>query len=934
MPLRTLLLLVLFALGLAPAGLLVVVNMPAVVTVFERAAGQEALMKARVQADEINQRLERRKETVRNVAMLPAPLEMLNAVQGSGGGLYLNVSQAAERFTGVMQRWFADAGDVRRLVLMDTAGKELFRLEAAGGGLRAPADAAPLEGEITERTIALAAAPPREPVSSFVRSSLRIRLAMPVRPLNAKPGEARAVGVLMMEFDLADAFGPYSRSVWMDSQGQPLRGITAEPAPSVLLTAQDDVVLSRDPMMAWTRLRLGTAPADGLWIGMPLDRSAFDAWLGDLQVRTVWVLAGLVVIVALAVRLVTRRILAGRQTLMDGLAAILKGETGVAFPWRWPREARQLAAELTALADHHAAATQARAEAEGQLFREKERADSTLRSIADGVLATDAGGRVRYANPAVLRLLRRSSVEITGQMVDWVLGFVDEVRRAPLSNPAIACLNGAAQADVGHDALLLRGDGGDVAVEALAVPLHDANGAIDGAVVALHDVGQERKLRRLLAHQARHDPLTGLMNRRAFEERLRDVLEAAAHGEGTEGAAWLCYVDLDQFKMINDTCGHLAGDELLKQVASELQGALRDGDIVARTGGDEFAALLRRCSRDVAYEVAERMRRRLAEVRFAWQSQSFTTSGSFGLVPVRARSGTLYDLLSAADRACYVAKDRGRNRIHIADTQDEATQRFGSEMQWAQATLRALEEDRLRLFWQAIRPLHSDDGGFHAEILVRMQGEDGSIIPPGAFIPAAERYNLMRDVDRWVVRHALAAFARPGFEGGLVAVNLSGQSLCDDDFLGFVLSEIDGSGIDPGIVCFEITETAVMSNLTRAQDVIRTLKGRGCRFALDDFGSGLSSFGYLKNLSVDFLKIDGSFVRHVADSDLDRAFVRSINDIGHLMGIRTIAEYVENAEIEAVLRDLGVDYAQGYSIARPAPLADLDLLREPAALHA
>jgi diguanylate cyclase (GGDEF)-like protein/PAS domain S-box-containing protein len=557
--------------------------------------------------------------------------------------------------------------------------------------------------------------------------------------------------------------------------------------------------------------------------------------------------------------------------------------------------------------------------AEEQLFLEKEQADITLLSIADGVLTTDAQGRVRYANPAARRLLNRSPGDLEGQLAASVLPLMNEALHTPLADPVAACLEAGRHVDANDDAILLRADGVEVAVEVSATPMHNRRGDVTGTVVAVRDVAQERRLHRMLEHQAAHDPLTGLLNRRAFEQRLRQALSETKDGE----SAWLCYVDLDQFKLINDTCGHLAGDELLKQVARQLRAGAREGDVVARMGGDEFGVLFSHSTRNMAYEMAEKIRRRLSELRFAWGSQSFTTSGSFGLVPIQERSGSLYDLLSAADRACYVAKNRGRNRIHLAEALDEATSAFGGEMRWAHATIHALEQDRLMLYGQPIRPLRPGAGGMHMEILVRMRGDDNSVVSPGAFIPAAERYNLMNRLDGWVVHHAINAFAGTPAGTGTVAVNLSAQSLCDDEFLGFVLAEIDESGIAPSVLCFEITETAAMTNLTRAQDVIRTLKGRGCRFALDDFGSGLSSFAYLKSLPVDFLKIDGSFVRHIAESTLDRAFVQSINDIGHLMGIETIAEYVESDEIVAVLREIGVDYAQGYAIGKPAPLATL-----------
>ncbi|WP_168220515.1 EAL domain-containing protein [Azospirillum thermophilum] len=922
MRLRTLLLLLLFGLGLLPAAVLTALDLPATVATFEEAAAREALSRGEAAAAELNRRMERRKETVRNLAMLPAPLEMLNASRGKGDGLYLDVRQAEERFSGVVRRWFGGASDFRRLAILDREGTELLRLEAAGREI-APAGTTPsLATEFPERFAAMVAGNAREPRAMLVSSSLRVRVAGPIRSL-----DGLVVGVLVTEFDLHDVFGTSAGSVLFDGTGRVLLGdpagvvspFEAGGRSSRIRDEDGDLVVTRSAAgdaVAWTLIRFDERPEDALWIGTALDRSRLGDWLADLRLRVAAVALALTLILALVVRFVAVRVDGARQRLLGGLAGILRGEE-VAFSWSWPREARLLAEELNALAVRHGDATRARAAAEEQLFREKEQAEATLLSIADGVLTTDAEGRVRYANPAAVRLLNRRMEDIRGQMVDHVLILVDEAHHTPLPDPAIACLQGARVADAGAETLLVRPDGQPVAVEVTAAPMHDRQGGIVGAVVALRNVAKERQLGRMLAYQAAHDPLTGLMNRRAFEERLKAALAEAQDGDGQ--AQWLCYVDLDQFKLINDTCGHLAGDELLKQVAAELKCCARDGDLVARTGGDEFSVLTHPASRDSAYELADRMRRALTDLHFVWQSQSFSTSGSFGLVPVRQRSGSLYDLMSAADRACYVAKDRGRNRIHVADSQDEATRRIGSEMRWVHETIRALEQDRLLLYWQPFRPLRPPFDEVHGEILVRMRAEDGSIVPPGAFIPAAERYNLMRDVDRWIVSRVLASLAAGGVAGATVSVNLSAQSLCDDDFLGFVLSALDSTGVDPRLLCFEVTETAAMSNLTRARQMIEALKGRGCRFSLDDFGSGLSSFAYLKNLPVDYLKIDGSFVRHIVEDRLDRAFVQSINDIGHLMGIETIAEYVETPAIEAVLRDLGVDFAQGYAVARPAP---------------
>jgi len=926
MTLRTLLLIALLGIGLAPAGVLIATTQPGVVAAFRDGASAQALGRARAQASELNLRLERRKETVRNVALLPAPLEMLNAVGGEGGGLYLSVQQAAERLTGVMRRWFARAEDFRRLVLLDPAGRELLRLDRTPQGILRVQSPTSLANESPELFRAALSGGGDGVRAAVVGEDRRLRLFAPVRSL-----ETQTVGALAMEFDLHDVLGASANAAWVDAAGTYIHEGPADARAGdaflhhpALKGAAAAAVLSQraEAATAWVRLHLDGTAGNVLWIGTPVDPSALEAWLWDLRAKQLAVVLALAASLAAAVRLVALRMDRIKRAMMDGLRRAIAGDETVRFDWRGPPEVRALGEELTRLVELHGAEMAGRQTAERQLAQEKEVAEITLQSITDGVLTTDAEGRIGYVNPAAQRLLDRSAAQVEGQMADTVLVLSHEVRRTPLANPVPVCLRSHGRCDVDQDAVLLRHDGSEVAVEMSAAPMHDADGRVAGAVVAIRDVAQERQLRRLLAHQASHDPLTGLINRRAFEERLKTALDEA-HERDAGHPQWLCYADLDQFKLINDTCGHLAGDELLKQVARDLRVAVRDGDVVSRMGGDEFGVLLRPCTREVAYEIAERMRQSLAGLRFAWRNQSFTTSGSFGLVAVQEGGGSVYDLLSAADRACYVAKDSGRNRIHLADSHDAATQKLGGEMEWAHATMRALEEDRLVLYWQAIRPLQPGAGASHAEILVRMRTPDGTLVPPGAFIPAAERYNLMRDVDRWVIRRTIKAFrGRADFQG-VIAVNLSAQSLCDDDFLGFVLAELDESGFRPDRLCFEVTETAAMSNLTRAQEVMRALKGRGCRFALDDFGSGLSSFGYLKNLAIDYLKIDGSFVRHIVEDRLDRAFVQSINDIGHLMGLSTIAEYVETPEIEEVLRTLGVDYAQGYGVAMPEPLETL-----------
>jgi diguanylate cyclase (GGDEF)-like protein len=426
-----------------------------------------------------------------------------------------------------------------------------------------------------------------------------------------------------------------------------------------------------------------------------------------------------------------------------------------------------------------------------------------------------------------------------------------------------------------------------------------------------------------LTHQASHDALTGLINRTEFEARLERALQSARQGGHTHT---LAYLDLDQFKVVNDTCGHVAGDELLRQLSAILQSKLRDRDTLGRLGGDEFGVLLENCELGAAQVIADMLRQTVKDFRFAWQDRSFGVGVSIGLVELNRESGDLSTLLSAADTACYAAKDRGRNRVHVYQEQDGELMRRRSEMQWVTRISRAMEENRFRLYVQPIHPAHlTSSRPIHYEILLRMLDDDGEPLLPMAFIPAAERYNLMPAIDRWVVSNALSFCSQHGGPSpettSICTINLSGQSLCDEHFLDFVQRQFELNRVPSQRVCFEITETAAITNLAEAMKFIGAMKDKGCQFSLDDFGSGLSSFSYLKNLPVDYLKIDGAFVRDMGADPMDRAMVEAIHHIGHVMGLQTIAEGVESGAILEQLRLVGVDYVQGEWLDAPMPLA-------------
>ena len=468
----------------------------------------------------------------------------------------------------------------------------------------------------------------------------------------------------------------------------------------------------------------------------------------------------------------------------------------------------------------------------------------------------------------------------------------------------------------------LRKDGKTVTLQnAVRVINWEGKPAIQSTVI---DVTEARSLSEQLSYQASHDPLTGLLNRRAFEQRLQQLLEKA-RTNGTEHV--LCYLDLDQFKIINDSCGHTAGDELLRQLGGMLQQQARGRDTLARLGGDEFAILLERCSIAQAQRVTSAVRNAIEKFRFAWEDKIFSVGVSIGVVPIDHNSESMASLLGMADAACYAAKDAGRNRVHIYREDDEDLARRRGETHWVTVINRAFEDDRFLLHCQSITPLGKANGELSGhEVLVRMRDDDDRMVVPGAFLPAAERYNLVPKLDRWVVGSTFDWFAshREHLESTLMcSINLSGSSLSEDGFLEFVVKQFRKHDLPPEKICFEITETAAIANLTHATRFINVLKSLGCRFALDDFGSGLSSFAYLKNLQVDYLKIDGMFVKDIVDDSIHQAMVKSINDMGHVMGKQTIAEFAESDDVLQMLKDIGVDYAQGYGLDQPRPLEEM-----------
>ncbi|HEX5514583.1 MAG TPA: EAL domain-containing protein [Gammaproteobacteria bacterium] len=551
-----------------------------------------------------------------------------------------------------------------------------------------------------------------------------------------------------------------------------------------------------------------------------------------------------------------------------------------------------------------------------RLGEEKELAEVTLRSIGDGVLTTDIDGFVTSLNLVAERLTGWSHGEARGRPLSEVLRLLDEATGSAIPDLVRLCRHRGGLVVLEQQTLLSHRAGErESAVEVSVSPIrgHDRN--IGGVVIVLRDVTELRGMAQVVSFQASHDPLTGLANRPAFEARVWQALESA-RDERREHA--VCYIDLDQFKLINDTCGHIAGDELLKQVAELLSQHVREVDMVARLGGDEFGVLLFGCGLLKARHTAEGICAAMRDFRFEWEGKTFKAAVSIGLVPLDADS-TPTGLLAAADAACYIAKERGRGRVHIAHPRDRELVARHGEVQWTMHIQHALDHDLFRLRYQRIVSLDGA-GEAMAEVLLSIDDSDGAPVAPGRFLPAAERFNMMPNIDRRVIQMVFERIRRGGPLLDSISrfnINLSGQSLNDERFLDHVLQQLTSTGVDPRRIAFEITETAVIANMTRARRFIDALRSRGCAFALDDFGSGLSSFAYLRTLPVDYLKIDGLFVKHMSADAIDHSMVEAINQVGHIMGIRTIAESVEEEATLVALRRLGVDYAQGHAVHSP-----------------
>src|SRR6187399_198962 len=547
-----------------------------------------------------------------------------------------------------------------------------------------------------------------------------------------------------------------------------------------------------------------------------------------------------------------------------------------------------------------------------------------MQSLGQAIVTTDMDGRLVFLNPAAEQLLGVARAQATGRLLEEVVGLVDENDRKQLSDPvreAVGGGNGGPHNLSRRAVLLGKASGEERAIELAASPLR-ADDKLVGAVILLHDVTEQRGLHRQMSYQATHDALTGLVNRREFERRLEEAADVARRGEATQ---MLCYLDLDRFKIINDSSGHLAGDSMLREVAKLLRDAVRDSDTVARIGGDEFGMLLTGCPLEKARQIADDVCRSIANYRFVWHERVFNVGVSIGLIEIGREAGSVEQLLAAADSACYTAKKEGAGRVAVYSARDEALARSTGEIEWLQKLQSAIKEERFSLYYQPIVSAYgAETAGPSMEVLLRMLDETGAEIAPLEFVGAAERYRLMASVDRWVVQTTLVALSRNAFQlapDRSVAMNISGQTLGDPLFLEFVVDCLDRTGVDPDQVCFEIAESAVVNNLDSARRFVGVLHGMGCKFTIDDFGSGVASFSSLKNLPLDYLKLDGSFMRNLAKDSVSQTMVTAMIKLARTLNFKIIAEQVEDSAALDVARKMGVDFVQGYVIARPARLA-------------
>ena len=556
-------------------------------------------------------------------------------------------------------------------------------------------------------------------------------------------------------------------------------------------------------------------------------------------------------------------------------------------------------------------------------FMAHSNANHILNSIGDAIITTNEAGQIAYANQAAEHLLELHNKELQGKNLSTIMTLMDGESQIPLKNPITRCLENGPFNNFDMRNQLKLFNGKKIPVQQSVAPIYNKMGHQTGVVLVIRDISEFKSLSNKMRYFTTHDQLTGLINRKEFENALQNAL----HNVKTNNTpSALIFIDLDRFNTINEICGHAGGDEFLKQLSLHLSHAIRDGDILSRLGSDEFAVLLRGCHLEDAKQAAARFQEVVNLMAFTWSGRIFHVGASIGITPLQSEFNSVSDALTAADTVCNVAKELGGNRTYIYNPQDELVQRHHHHLRYIETLKQALRDDRFFLTFQPIVSLTDNQEPRHVEILLRLINPEGETIFPNDFIPTAERYHLMPAIDRWVIEnlfkyiHQQARHLHPQM---IFTINLSGQSLGEEDLLTFILKMIDQYQVNPHQICFEITETAAIANFSDACHFITVLRGLGCCFALDDFGNGLSSFNYLKKLEVDYIKIDGSFITNMTKNEKDQALVESINNIGHLMGMKTIAEFVETEDTIKALKNIKVDYGQGYIYARPRPLLEL-----------
>ena len=552
-----------------------------------------------------------------------------------------------------------------------------------------------------------------------------------------------------------------------------------------------------------------------------------------------------------------------------------------------------------------------------RLYREKELFQVTLASIGDAVITTDAMDRITYLNPIAEIYTGWNSDKVHGIPIQEIFRVKDIINQNIIENPLYIDLPpaGASKSKKNRECILARRDKHEFIIDYSVAPIRNHQNQIIGSVLIFRDVTEQRKLTEKLTYQATHDSLTGLLNHNEFEKRLRKILKSFRRYD----VHTLLFLDLDQFKIINDTCGHGAGDDLLRQVTALLNSKLRTRDTLARLGGDEFGIILEHCPEEEALQVANTLRELVQDFRFQWHDRTFSIGVSIGLYSINRANQILEDVLNAADNACRVAKNQGRNQVQIYHEEDFTAQ-DNDEAQWLPRIQNAIVNRHLCLYFQPIVAIsHSSNLKEHGEILVRLYGEKNQLILPNSFLPIAERYHQMVEIDRWVIKESLELIniRLKKQSRGMYVINLSAHALSNENFLDYVINHLNQQTFHPSNICFEITENIALADLQRVVAFIVALKNLGCRFSMDDFGGNLTSFSYLKNIPIDYLKINGQLIRNLRNDTVDRAMIESINHIAHHMKLETIAEWVEDIQTLQLLEEIGIDYVQGFGLAKP-----------------